>query len=137
MSRPSVWSTLWKNMIARATGGQKREYVAEDEFGNKFYVIKEGKHSKTRGYEAPMNGKVTEPTKEWVSWLKGTRRFPPSENELALNRIRQQAQLERNNILEKSMPNVDSTGETKSQKNSTFPKYDDFEVSPGYNPNKK
>uniref|UniRef100_A0A0K0FLU6 NADH:ubiquinone oxidoreductase complex assembly factor 2 n=1 Tax=Strongyloides venezuelensis TaxID=75913 RepID=A0A0K0FLU6_STRVS len=137
MSRPGVWTTAWRNLIASITRSQRKEYVAEDHYGNKYYVIKQGKHAKSRGYESPEGGPHVEPSKEWTSWLKGTRRFPPSEKELAMNEIRQQAQFERNNMLEKSAPQVESTDNKNSKQKSSFPIYNDYEVAPGYNPNEK
>uniref|UniRef100_A0A0N4ZY79 NADH dehydrogenase [ubiquinone] 1 alpha subcomplex assembly factor 2 n=1 Tax=Parastrongyloides trichosuri TaxID=131310 RepID=A0A0N4ZY79_PARTI len=138
MSRPGVWKTVWKNMLASISRGQKREYIAEDNFGNKYYVIKEGKHAKSRGFETPEKGPIVEPSVEWASWLKGTRRFPPSEKELMLNRIKEQAQSQRNNELEKHMPQVGTNdGNIKKNNDKNFPVYNDMEVTPGYNPNKK
>uniref|UniRef100_A0A0N5CDK9 NADH dehydrogenase [ubiquinone] 1 alpha subcomplex subunit 12 n=1 Tax=Strongyloides papillosus TaxID=174720 RepID=A0A0N5CDK9_STREA len=137
MSRPGVWTTVWRNFIGSITRSPKREYIAEDHYGNKYYVVKQGKHAKSRGYEPPESGSRVEPSNEWAAWLKGTRRFPPSEKELAINEIRQQAQFERNNMLEKSAPQVDSTDKENLEQKSSFPTYKNYEVAPGYNPDEK
>lgn len=42
-----------------------------------------------RGYEAATED-GPKPAIEWESWLKGTRRFPPSDEEIAINRLKQQ-----------------------------------------------
>ncbi|ETN68730.1 hypothetical protein NECAME_15656 [Necator americanus] len=42
------------------------------------------------GYDPPPNNPTSQPSVEWQSWLKGARRFPPSEEEIKLNRVKEQ-----------------------------------------------
>uniref|UniRef100_A0AC35TTQ7 NADH dehydrogenase [ubiquinone] 1 alpha subcomplex assembly factor 2 n=1 Tax=Rhabditophanes sp. KR3021 TaxID=114890 RepID=A0AC35TTQ7_9BILA len=139
MSRPGAWTTVWRNMIASLSRKPVREYVAEDQFQNKYYIIKQGKHTKARGYEPAESGPKNEPTLEWVSWLKGTRRFPPSDQELIINKQRQQLQLQRDAQIEKNSPSVNTTDPKnyKTPGESNFKTYKDMETVPGYNPNSK
>ncbi|KAE9421791.1 hypothetical protein Angca_000730, partial [Angiostrongylus cantonensis] len=88
---------------------------------------------KLSGYDPPTGASNPQtPTVEWQSWLKGTRRFPPSEEEIALNRMRQQAQLAQNLTTEQRAPHVAATGTSQKQdKPAAFPHFEDLESAPG------
>ncbi|KIH45006.1 hypothetical protein ANCDUO_24959, partial [Ancylostoma duodenale] len=70
-------------------------YIGEDSAGHRYYEIQNTRQNVTRGYDPPPNNPKSEPGVEWQSWLKGTRRFPPSDDEIALNRMKEQ-NLQRN-----------------------------------------
>lgn len=84
-----------------------------------------------RGFEP--NAGAPKPALEWEAWLKGTRRFPPSDEEIALNRQRQQTQLAEDAVTEKRAPKIGSTGKGAADidRPKSYPKYDDLEINPG------
>ncbi|CAB3409367.1 unnamed protein product [Caenorhabditis bovis] len=133
MSRPGAWgrvvSNLWKYV---RNDFSKKNYIAEDSHGNRYYEITNSRQNVARGFEAPPSGPRIEPGIEWQAWLRGTRRFPPSDDEIALNRMKQQAQIAQDAHTEKRAPLVSSqgigAGDHHPQK---FPKYEDLEISPG------
>ncbi|KAK6017345.1 hypothetical protein OSTOST_17136 [Ostertagia ostertagi] len=133
MSRPGAWATVWNNFkrYLRKDWSTKT-YVAEDAAGRRYYEIRNTRQNVTRGYDPSPNAPTSEPSVEWQSWLRGTRRFPPSEDELALNRVRQQAQLTQNSSTEQRAPHVATTGSNQPRdKPQPFPGRDDLESAPG------
>ncbi|KAL6739997.1 hypothetical protein Aduo_013390 [Ancylostoma duodenale] len=133
MSRPGAWSrvmtSLWKYL---RKDWSTKHYIGEDSAGHRYYEIQNTRQNVTRGYDPPPNNPKSEPGVEWQSWLKGTRRFPPSDDEIALNRMKEQAQLAQNETTEKRAPHVATTGSNPSHdKPAVFPRYDDMESAPG------
>ncbi|VDM56116.1 unnamed protein product [Angiostrongylus costaricensis] len=134
MSRPGAWavvlSNLWKYL---RKDWSAKVYIGEDAMGNRYYEIKNTRQNVTRGYDPPIGASNPQaPTVEWQSWLKGTRRFPPSEEEIALNRTRQQAQLAQNLTTEQRAPHVAATDTSRKQDiPAAFPHYEDLESAPG------
>ncbi|KHJ86664.1 hypothetical protein OESDEN_13578 [Oesophagostomum dentatum] len=109
-----------------------QKYIGEDPAGHRFYEIQNSRLNVTRGFDPPPNKPDSQPGIEWQSWLKGVRRFPPSDQELALNRMREQAQLAQNEATEKRAPHV-ATKDPPPQPNkpAAFPRHDDMESAPG------
>ncbi|CAI4221882.1 unnamed protein product [Auanema sp. JU1783] len=134
MSRPGAWSRVLSNLgkYLRKDWSQKT-YVGEDGLGHRFYEIANSRQNVARGYEHVDGKSNTEPSIEWQSWLRGTRKFPPSEQELFINAAKQQAQLMDNSLTEKNAPSVHSEGKNSGDSPSAFPKYKDLEIAPGYN----
>ncbi|EPB80775.1 hypothetical protein ANCCEY_00181 [Ancylostoma ceylanicum] len=133
MSRPGAWArvmtNLWKYL---RKDWSTKHYIGEDSAGHRYYEIQNTRQNVTRGYDPPPNNPTSQPGVEWQSWLKGTRRFPPSDDEIALNRMKEQAQLAQNETTEKRAPHVATTGSNPSQdKPAAFPRYDDMESAPG------
>ncbi|KJH44480.1 hypothetical protein DICVIV_09488 [Dictyocaulus viviparus] len=141
MSRPGAWgrvlSNLWKYL---RKDWSYKEYVGEDSAGNRFYEIKNTKSNvkrsftcfKLSGYHAPVGVSNSEVSVEWQAWLKGTRRFPPSDEEIALNKMKQQAQLAQNAETERRAPHVATIGSNQPRnKPEAFPSHEDFESAPG------
>ncbi|KHJ80075.1 hypothetical protein OESDEN_20257, partial [Oesophagostomum dentatum] len=91
MSRPGAWNrvmtNLWKYL---KKDWSTKKYIGEDPTGHRFYEIQNSRLNVTRGFDPPPNKPDSQPGIEWQSWLKGVRRFPPSDQELALNRMREQ-----------------------------------------------
>jgi NADH dehydrogenase [ubiquinone] 1 alpha subcomplex assembly factor 2 len=132
---PSVWARLWNNMNRMITKESERIYVGNDAVGNKYYEYKGGRSAQTnvrRGYEQ-VDSDAPKPNIEWEAWLKGTRRFPPSEEEIQINRLRQQKQLAQDSETEKRAPKIGSTGKGAGDidRPKQYPTYDDLELSPG------
>ncbi|CAI5448441.1 unnamed protein product [Caenorhabditis angaria] len=139
MSRQGAWGRVLSNFWKYVRNDMsKKNYIAEDAHGNKYYEIANSRQNVGRGFEPPKNSPKIEPDIEWQAWLRGTRRFPPSDQEIALNRQKQQAQLAQDSNTEKRAPIVNSegmgSGDHKPQK---FPKYKDLEVTPGFREDKK
>uniref|UniRef100_A0A1I7V4P7 NADH:ubiquinone oxidoreductase complex assembly factor 2 n=1 Tax=Caenorhabditis tropicalis TaxID=1561998 RepID=A0A1I7V4P7_9PELO len=133
MSRQGSWGRVASNFWKYIKGDfSKKNYVAEDASGNRFYEISNSRQNVSRGFDPPVSGAEVEPGLEWQAWLKGTRRFPPSDSEISINRMRQQAQLAQDSNTEKRAPRVQSETKSAGDKPQTFPKYNDLEVSPGY-----
>uniref|UniRef100_A0A183C4X8 Histone H4 n=1 Tax=Globodera pallida TaxID=36090 RepID=A0A183C4X8_GLOPA len=68
-------------------------FVGEDSAGNRFYEYLQGQRRGNiqRGFDAPSGvGEPTPPPVEWLAWLSMARRFPPSEEEIRLNVLKQQ-----------------------------------------------
>uniref|UniRef100_A0A0K0DRQ5 NADH dehydrogenase [ubiquinone] 1 alpha subcomplex subunit n=1 Tax=Angiostrongylus cantonensis TaxID=6313 RepID=A0A0K0DRQ5_ANGCA len=132
MSRPGAWavvlSNLWKYL--RKDWSTKASYVLFKVILPQFVLWFDTQSS---GYDPPTGASNPQtPTVEWQSWLKGTRRFPPSEEEIALNRMRQQAQLAQNLTTEQRAPHVAATGTSQKQdKPAAFPHFEDLESAPG------
>ncbi|KAK5979202.1 NADH:ubiquinone oxidoreductase domain containing protein [Trichostrongylus colubriformis] len=133
MSRPGAWATVWHNFKKYLRKDwSKKTYVAEDSAGRRYYEISNTRQNVTRGFDPPPNAPPSQPSVEWQSWLKGTRRFPPSDEEIALNRTRQQAQLVQNTSTEQRAPHVATTGSNYPRdKPQQFPQHDDLESAPG------
>ncbi|KAK0398562.1 hypothetical protein QR680_002646 [Steinernema hermaphroditum] len=136
MSRPGAWGRVWNLLTKSLIDAPPKKYIAEDSFGNKFYEFQKSRSNITRGYDPPASGQQHAPTIEWESWLKGTRRFPPSEEEIFLNRRRQQAQALQDTVTEKRAPHIGTTGKgfADIDRPKQFPKYDDLETTPGAKP---
>ncbi|GMR49716.1 hypothetical protein PMAYCL1PPCAC_19911, partial [Pristionchus mayeri] len=138
MSRPGAWARVFTNLKKYITKDfSQRVYVGEDHLGHRYYEIRNSRQNVSRGFEPPPGVKhsidYTGPSVEWTSWLKGTRRFPPDEQEIALNRARQQAQLAGDAAREKRAPVITSTGKGASESSQprSYPKYEDLEINPG------
>ncbi|CAD5226594.1 unnamed protein product [Bursaphelenchus xylophilus] len=140
MSRVSPWQRVWRNFWASISreDAATRKYVGEDIYGNKFYELdRQGKTTSNvnRGFE--QGNPNNPPSFEWQSWLKGTRRFPPSDEEVALNQARreqiQQGEHSQDAETEKRAPHVASRGQGAADldRKHNFPTYDDIELAPG------
>ncbi|CAJ0952822.1 unnamed protein product, partial [Mesorhabditis belari] len=140
MSRPSGWSRVATNFFKfLKKDWSEKVYVGKDTQGISYYELHGTRKNVSRGFEPPFDNLNSKPGVEWLSWIKGTRRFPPNEQELLSNESRQQAQLEQNDAMEKFSPKVGSTGPPAGGPTAgpkIYPQYDDFEKAPGYNPDK-
>uniref|UniRef100_A0A1I7ZC09 NADH dehydrogenase [ubiquinone] 1 alpha subcomplex subunit 12 n=1 Tax=Steinernema glaseri TaxID=37863 RepID=A0A1I7ZC09_9BILA len=136
MSRPGAWGRVWNLLTKSFANNVPKKYIAEDSYGNKYYEFHKTRSNITRGYDPPASGHQQHPSIEWESWLKGTRRFPPSEQEIQLNRQRQQAQVLQDTVTEKRAPRIDSTGKgfADIDRPKQYPQYDDYESTPGSKP---
>ncbi|VDN53121.1 unnamed protein product [Dracunculus medinensis] len=128
MSRTGIWRNTWNTFLQsfkRNSVGMKN-FIGEDSVGNKFYEICEGKMHKIKRIYEPAPEIDIKPSPEWESWLRGTRRFPPSSEELEINRLKLEAKNEK--LSNNKIPEVDAT---KSGESKQFPSYKDFEIQPG------
>ncbi|CAD6198089.1 unnamed protein product [Caenorhabditis auriculariae] len=133
MSRPGAWNRVFSNLWKYLKNDfSKKRYVAEDDFGNRYYQIENSRQNVSRGFDPPTSGNSSRPGIEWEAWLKGTRRFPPSKEEIFLNRSKQQAQLEQDARTEKRAPHVAADAPKPEDGPQRYPKYKDMEVTPGH-----
>ncbi|CAJ0587820.1 unnamed protein product, partial [Mesorhabditis spiculigera] len=136
MSRPGAWARVATNFRKwlKKDWAEKR-YIGEDGQGLKYYELHGTKHNVKRGFDPPSENPTAAPGVEWLSWVKGTRRFPPNEQELLLNKAKQQAQLAGNTATEKMAPQVESKGPPAGGTGDgpkAYPQYKDLESVPGY-----
>ncbi|KAK6748312.1 hypothetical protein RB195_001124 [Necator americanus] len=132
MSRPGAWSRVMTNFwkYLRKDWSTKH-YIGEDAAGHRYYEIHNTRQNVARGYDPPPNNPTSQPSVEWQSWLKGARRFPPSEEEIKLNRVKEQAQLAENEATERRAPHVATKEVPTQDRPASFPQYEDMESAPG------
>ena len=135
MSRPGAWSKVWSNFIASISPKTRTKiYKGEDLYGNRYFEYSEMKANIKRGYETPETVKNPQPpTIEWDAWLRSRRRFPPSDEEIRLNLMKQQYQLLQDTETEKRAPKIGSHGKGAAEidRKTEYPAYEDAELSPG------
>lgn len=94
MSQPparSIWGTVLKNFINSLKPRQIRgNFKGADYLGNKYYEIpvsaSSARSRPSRWFEPPNEDDFdNEMPAEWESWLRGRRKEPPTEEEIAKN----------------------------------------------------
>ncbi|PAV86188.1 hypothetical protein WR25_05339 [Diploscapter pachys] len=141
MSRPGAWAVVWQNFKQyMKKDWSKKHFVGADEFGNQYYELSNRYGNVSRGFEPPSGQNkywrpgqpLPQPPIEWSSWVKGTRRIPPTDQEIALNRMKQQAQIAEDIKTAKQAPHVSSTGKGAGDTGpKAYPSFKSLEVSPG------
>uniref|UniRef100_A0A1I7X770 NADH dehydrogenase [ubiquinone] 1 alpha subcomplex subunit 12 n=1 Tax=Heterorhabditis bacteriophora TaxID=37862 RepID=A0A1I7X770_HETBA len=130
MTRQGAWgrviSNIWKYL---KKDWSEKNYVGEDAAGHKFYEITNSRRNILRGFDPPLATPNSQPDLEWQSWLRGTRRFPPSDSEIAQNRLKQQAQVPEDLGIAHRAPHVQSN--INNTQPARYPQYNDMETSPG------
>lgn len=134
----SIVAIIFRNFIRSFIPRQmKVKQVGQDYLGNKYFErpAEPGNRNKkpTRWFE-PVTEKDTldqEVPVEWDAWLRGRRTQPPEEREILMNRaIMKLKQLRANELSNRDpplqLPHICDPGSKKS-----FPKYEEYEVSPG------
>ncbi|XP_055381801.1 NADH dehydrogenase [ubiquinone] 1 alpha subcomplex assembly factor 2 [Condylostylus longicornis] len=118
--------------------------IGEDYFGNKYYEIPAnpaiGKRKPSRWFE-PVDKESfdNEITAEWEAWLRGRRVDPPTKEELVRNlsimemKRRNAAKLDE--VYGKKKDEFEVPKDSKGR--SSFPTYDEYEIIPGKDPNKR
>ncbi|KAH7730641.1 NADH:ubiquinone oxidoreductase [Aphelenchoides avenae] len=135
MSRPAPWSRVWQLFVESLTRTRAKRYIGEDSFGNRYYELPQTKTNVTRGFDPPEgHPHPSLPTVEWQSWLKGTRKLPPSPEEIRMNMARQQAQQLQDARTEQNAPRIDSKGKGAHDidRPKNYPMYEGtYEQAPG------
>ncbi|VDD97068.1 unnamed protein product [Enterobius vermicularis] len=129
MSRPGVWHTVWMNFKKSLAAREMKKYVGEDVHGNRYYQILGKRKSVMRGYD-PKSLSSPEPSVEWLAWLKGTRKHPPSGEEARVRTMNQQAQSVEDANLARNAPRVE-VSRNKEAASISYPRYPDLEDQPG------
>ncbi|KAK9874349.1 hypothetical protein WA026_002699 [Henosepilachna vigintioctopunctata] len=132
-----LWMIVFQNFInsfkPRQISGTLK---GTDHFGNKYYEIPRnasvGQQRTSRWYDPPVKDDfMQEVPPEWEAWLRGRRREPPDEEEVLKN-------LAIMHMKKKNAKIVDAQAGKKtpmSKGMETFPKYTEYEVSPGKSEN--
>ncbi|XP_037960450.1 NADH dehydrogenase [ubiquinone] 1 alpha subcomplex assembly factor 2 [Teleopsis dalmanni] len=147
-NKPSrdLFLNILKNFINSFRPRQIRgNYIGEDYFGNKYYEIpanpSTGKSKTSRWFEPrDKDAFDQELTAEWEAWLRGRREDPPTREELIQNL--QIMEMKKRNAaeLEKKFGKKDLQGNPlpkEPETIGTFPKYEEYEIVPGKDPEKK
>ncbi|XP_061402570.1 NADH dehydrogenase [ubiquinone] 1 alpha subcomplex assembly factor 2 [Musca vetustissima] len=136
-----IFQNFFKSFRPRQIRGN---LIGEDYFGNKYYEIPAdpsiGKRKPSRWFEpADKEAFDNEITAEWEAWLRGRREEPPSREELVRN-LQIMDMKKRNAVeLEEKYGEKDAKGKLiqPQETYNTFPKYNDYEIIPGKDPEKK
>ncbi|XP_073822334.1 NADH dehydrogenase [ubiquinone] 1 alpha subcomplex assembly factor 2 [Musca autumnalis] len=136
-----IFQNFFKSFRPRQIRGN---YVGEDYFGNKYYEIPAdpsvGKRKPSRWFE-PVDKEAfdNELTAEWEAWLRGRREEPPTREELVRNLQIMDMKKKNAAELDEKYGQKDAKGKLIRPKETvgTFPKYNDYEIIPGKDPEKK
>ncbi|KAK3759375.1 hypothetical protein RRG08_023493 [Elysia crispata] len=132
---------------------QNNKYIGSDQFGNEYYEIIGDSNRNVRGqrYIKERTGAsshdIPDVPVEWDAWLRGRRKNPPTEEEIQRNYVKMMQkkmraeQLENKysgeKIEEGSEPNVLTETIVSNNPKTSFPKYEEFEDTPGQKYNKE
>ncbi|ERL86438.1 NADH dehydrogenase [ubiquinone] 1 alpha subcomplex assembly factor 2 [Dendroctonus ponderosae] len=129
----SIWKKIITNFVNSLKPRQfKGDYIGSDLFGNKYFEIPVNSSSSrsrpSRWFEPPIKDDFqNELSAEWESWLRGRRKLPPTDEEVAKNYAIMQ--LKKKNAIE-----VDAKGGKPSVMEAgleSFPQRSGFERVPG------
>ncbi|EFO22808.1 NADH:ubiquinone oxidoreductase 17.2 kDa subunit family protein [Loa loa] len=139
--RPGVLTFIWRNFLDSFDRKRfQKTFVGSDEEGNRYYELTKSKRIVNRGFIPAVNSSEV-PSPEWLTWLRGLRKLPPTQEEILANRQTSEEmaekveKLERNRRSEipasesKKMPYIESTtisDDFDSQPRS-FPRYADYD----------
>ncbi|XP_068224260.1 NADH dehydrogenase [ubiquinone] 1 alpha subcomplex assembly factor 2 [Palaemon carinicauda] len=139
MARRGLIREIFKHFTASFKPRQNGVYMGDDYFGNKYYEIpadpSRGKRNPKRFYVSPVDMRYDQDNMpaEWDAWLRYRRDTPPSEGELKGNLTIATMKKENAEKIEGSRP----AGKQTHSDMSSFPIYEDFEVTPGEKPREK
>uniref|UniRef100_A0A915PW12 NADH dehydrogenase [ubiquinone] 1 alpha subcomplex subunit 12 n=1 Tax=Setaria digitata TaxID=48799 RepID=A0A915PW12_9BILA len=85
-NRQGVAAFIWRNFVDSLSRKRfQKTFVGIDEEGNKYYELIRSRRVVNRGFvPAKTSSEVLPP--EWLTWLRGIRKLPPSSEEILLNR---------------------------------------------------
>uniref|UniRef100_A0A0R3S462 NADH dehydrogenase [ubiquinone] 1 alpha subcomplex subunit 12 n=1 Tax=Elaeophora elaphi TaxID=1147741 RepID=A0A0R3S462_9BILA len=138
--RPGVLTFIWRNFLDSFDRKRfQKIFVGNDEQGNRYYELIKSKRIVNRGF-IPGNTSSQLPPPEWLTWLRGLRKLPPTQEEILTNRQASEEMAEKVKKLEQDrrneisasesekMPYIESTtisDDFDSQPRS-FPRYSDY-----------
>lgn len=135
-----IFKNFWESLKPRQITGIQ---VGKDYFGNTYHEIpadpRRGKRRPSRWF-TPTDPDAfdQEMPAEWEAWLRGRREAPPTEEEvmksLALMKLKKKNAAE---LEEKYQTKKLSTLDPPKTGYESFPKYSDYEISPGESRDKK
>ncbi|CAG9536290.1 unnamed protein product [Cercopithifilaria johnstoni] len=139
--RPGVLKFIWRNFLDSLSRERfQKVFVGNDEQGNKYYELTKSKRIVNRGF-VPGNNSSHVPPPEWLTWLRGIRKLPPTEEEILANRKASEEMVEKVEKLErdrrngipaseaKKLPYVESTtiSDDFDSQPRDFPRYVDYD----------
>lgn len=149
MAKPpqrDILKIIFQNFLKSFRPRQIRgNFIGEDYFGNKYYEIPAnpsiGKRKPSRWFEpAKKEAFDQELTAEWEAWLRFRREEPPTREELVRNL--QIMEMKKKNAAELDVKYGEKDVQGKVVEKvpetiGTFPKYKEYEIIPGKDPEKK
>lgn len=137
-----IFKNIWESLKPRQIFGNT---IGKDYFGNTYYEIpadpRRGKRLPTRWFEPETKDAFDqEMPAEWEAWLRNRRKVPPTDEEVMKNYAI--IQMKRKNAAELEVKYAKERGnlpipELPKSGYESFPKYDDYETSPGQFRDKK
>ncbi|KAL3995496.1 hypothetical protein ACH3XW_26030 [Acanthocheilonema viteae] len=136
--RPGVLTFIWRNFLDSFNRERfQRTFVGSDEEGNKYYELIKSKRIVNRGF-VPGNTSSQLPPPEWLTWLRGIRKSPPTPEEVLANRQASEEiaekveKLERDRMNEipdntKKMPYMEATSDDFDSQPRGFPRYVEYD----------
>ncbi|VDK71796.1 unnamed protein product [Onchocerca ochengi] len=130
-SRPGVLKFIWRNFLDSLDRKRfRKNFVGIDEEGNKYYELMESQRIVSRGF-IPARNSSELPPPEWLTWLRGMRKLPPTSEEILANRRASEEMAEKVEKLERDKTNELSDNESKKMpyiESTTMS--DDFDSQP-------
>ncbi|VDN21460.1 unnamed protein product [Gongylonema pulchrum] len=81
--RPGVIAFIWRNFIDSFSRERfRKRFVGVDDEGNRYYELIKSTRIVKRGF-IPAENSSEVPPPEWMTWLRGVRKLPPTEDEVA------------------------------------------------------
>ncbi|KAM3718424.1 NADH dehydrogenase [ubiquinone] 1 alpha subcomplex assembly factor [Dirofilaria immitis] len=139
--RPGVLEFIWRNFLDSLDRKRfQKTFVGTDEEGNKYYELVKSQRVVNRGFIAARNSSEV-PSPEWLTWLRGIRKLPPTPEEILANRqaseemakkVEKLQQLKENELStdeSKTMPYIESTtiSDDFDSQPKGFPRYVDYD----------
>jgi NADH:ubiquinone oxidoreductase subunit len=120
------------------------DLVGTDYFGNRYFEIPAnpqiGKRRPSRWFEPKSKEDFDqEIPAEWEAWLRGRRNIPPKEEEVQRNLaiMKQKKENAKEIALRETRVNEKNILEKEIRGMESFPKYDEYEIMPGKEQEKK
>ncbi|KAK6104857.1 hypothetical protein QQG55_17915 [Brugia pahangi] len=111
--RPGVLTFIWRNFLDSLDRKRfQKTFVGNDEQGNKYYELTKSRRIVNRGF-VPANTSSQVPSPEWLTWLRGIRKLPPTEEEILANKQAREEVVEKMKKLEQDRRNEIPASESK------------------------
>ncbi|RUS86615.1 hypothetical protein EGW08_005631 [Elysia chlorotica] len=132
---------------------QSNKYIGSDQFGNEYYekIGDSDRNVRAQRFIKERSGAsshdIPDVPVEWDAWLRGRRKNPPTEEEIKQNYVKMMQKKMRAEQLENkysgiktddvSGPNVLTETIVSNNPNAPFPRYEEYEDTPGQKYNKE
>ncbi|VDK73513.1 unnamed protein product [Litomosoides sigmodontis] len=128
--RPGVVTFIWRNFLDSLDRKRfQKTFVGNDGQGNKYYELIKSKRIVNRGFIPGSTS--SQPSPEWLTWLRGIRKLPPTQEEILVNQQTREEMAEKVEKLQRERKNEIPDNETKKmpyiESTSIF---DDFDSQP-------
>ncbi|EJW87638.1 NADH:ubiquinone oxidoreductase 17.2 kDa subunit family protein [Wuchereria bancrofti] len=110
--RPGVLTFIWRNFLDSLDRKRfQKTFVGNDEQGNKYYELTKSRRIVNRGFVPASTSSEVPP--EWLTWLRGIRKLPPTEEEILANKQAREEIVEKAKKLEQDRTNEIPASESK------------------------